>query len=447
MSGADGLTARLVVGLAGPGLHPAERAWLVRHRPAGVILFGRNVTGQPQLADLCAELHAAVPGLEIVADHEGGPVAVLAAAVGRPPAAATLGLLDDPDLTRRVHAATGQRLAACGLDRVLAPVADVLSEPRNPVIGVRAFGAEPLLVARHVTAAVTGLLAGGIACCLKHWPGHGGTAQDSHLGAAVLAGPPSAGPFVAGLAAGADAVMTAHILGPGAVGLPASLDPAQAAAARALAADRNLRLYADDITMGALRAPLAAAGVPGPATAGLIDPADLTAAWCRAVLAGGSDRLLVRGIPWGLYPDEPRGPQPATAAAANPEPAPDPSWQEARARLAKRLEPDFGAGAGVFLVDLTAGDRWGPLAAGEGAAPLPGDPTATAAGARRVLVASHRPLERAQEAAWAAVAAPRGQALGVGHPALAADLRALLPPGWRVTWLPEWPGPGLPQLI
>ncbi|MFN2369607.1 MAG: glycoside hydrolase family 3 N-terminal domain-containing protein, partial [Candidatus Krumholzibacteriia bacterium] len=274
MSDRDDLAARLVVGLAGPGLHPAEVAWLVRHRPAGVILFGRNVTGADQLAALAAALRVAVPGLEIGADHEGGPVAVLAAAVGRPPAAATLGLLDDPDLTRRVHAATGRRLAACGIDRVFAPVADVLTEPRNPVIGVRAFGADCDLVARHVAAAVVGLTDGGVACCLKHWPGHGGTVADSHLEAAVLGAPPPEAPFAAGLAAGAGAAMVAHVLPPGGGGLPASLDPAQAAALRALAPDRTLVLYADDVTMGALRAPLAAAGVAGPAAAGLADPAD-----------------------------------------------------------------------------------------------------------------------------------------------------------------------------
>ncbi len=265
MSGPAGdLARRLVVGLSGPRLHPAERAWLARRQPAGVILFSRNVIDEILLRDLCLELHELVPGLEIVADHEGGPISVLAAAAGRPPAAATLGLLDDPDLTRRVHAETAGRLAECGLDRVLAPVADVLSEPRNPVIGVRAFGREAALVARHVAAAVTGLRDGGLRVCLKHWPGHGGTAADSHLGAAVAAHPGSTLPFLAGVDAGADALMVAHVQRTSAGGLPASLDPAVAAAARALGGGRTLRLYADDITMGALRAPLAARGVGVP---------------------------------------------------------------------------------------------------------------------------------------------------------------------------------------
>ena len=84
------LAARLVVGLAGPRLHDAERAWLVRWRPAGVILFSRNVTGADLLRDLVRDVRAALaPGAEICVDHEGGPVSFLQAAAGRPPAAAT----------------------------------------------------------------------------------------------------------------------------------------------------------------------------------------------------------------------------------------------------------------------------------------------------------------------------------------------------------------------
>lgn len=451
------LARHLVVGLAGPQLHPAERAWLVRRRPAGVILFARNVTDPPQLESLCRELHALVPGLEIVADHEGGPISVLAAAAGRPPAAATLGLLDDPDLTRRVHAATARGLVACGLDRVLAPVADVLTEPRNPVIGVRAFGRDAALVARHVGAAVSGLREGGLAVCLKHWPGHGGTTADSHLGAAVAAGAESAAPFAAGLEAGADAVMVAHVQQTGA-GLPASLDPATAAAARALAGGGTLDLYADDITMGALRIPLAARGVAVPAGEGLIEPAQLTAAWCAALLDGGCDRLLVRGIPWGAFPDdEPGPPLPASVPPAVGAATSQPAWDEAHRLLARRLPDRWLAGPGRLVwLDRTAGDRWGPLAGGEGPVGLPpalaaacAGPGAAgqAAGAGRLLITSHRPLERAQEASWAARTAARGIAVAVGHPALEADLEALLPPGWLVAWLPEFPRLGDAQIV
>ena len=76
------ISRRLVVGLGGTRLTPAERTWLSRYEPGGVILFARNVSGPTQLADLCRELRALLPpGAEIVADHEGGPISVLAAAL------------------------------------------------------------------------------------------------------------------------------------------------------------------------------------------------------------------------------------------------------------------------------------------------------------------------------------------------------------------------------
>jgi len=456
MSGGDTLARRLVVGLAGPRLHAAEAAWIARWQPAGVILFGRNVTDAAQLTALCAELHGLGPDLEIVADHEGGPVSVLAAAVGRPPSAATLGLLDDPGLTRRVHAETAARLAACGIDRALAPVADVLTCRRNPVVGVRAFAAAADRAAAHVAAAVEGLLAGGVRTCLKHWPGHGGTSADSHLGAAPLHAAEPDLPFRAGLQAGADAVMVAHVLVPGS-DRPASLDAAVAAAARALAPARTLRLYADDITMGALRGPLGAAAAGVPAGSGLVDPAALTAAWCGAVAAGGCDRLLVRGIPWGAWPGEP-GLAPPTldaAVAAAPGGGAGPAAGEALERLGSLLPADFADPARrLAWLDRTQGDRWGPLAAGEGAAGLPpalarafGAVDDRVSGAERLLVTSHRPLDLGREAAWSGGLAASGVVLAVGHPALAGDLQALVPAGWRVSWLPEWPAFGRLQKI
>ena len=103
------LARRLVVGLAGSWPTARERNWLQRWRPAGVILFSRNVTSSAQLTALCRLLHDDLPGLEIVSDHEGGAVSQLAAAAGRPPAAWSLGVLDDLSLTRRVHRETGER--------------------------------------------------------------------------------------------------------------------------------------------------------------------------------------------------------------------------------------------------------------------------------------------------------------------------------------------------
>ena len=111
---------------------------------------------------------------------------------------------------------TGERLRALGVDWVFAPVADVHSEPRNPVIGPRAFGADPAEVAACVAEALRGYRASGVASCLKHFPGHGDTVVDSHHDLPVNPADPEVlerrelVPFRANL--DADAVMSAHVV-------------------------------------------------------------------------------------------------------------------------------------------------------------------------------------------------------------------------------------------
>src|SRR5436190_1128710 len=106
------------------------------------------------------------PDVRDATDEEGGDVTRLYTAVGSPvPGNAALGAVDDPALTRRVAASIGAALAAAGIDLDLAPVVDVNSDPRNPVIGVRSFGADPALVARHTTAYVEGLQSAGVGAC------------------------------------------------------------------------------------------------------------------------------------------------------------------------------------------------------------------------------------------------------------------------------------------
>ena len=104
----------------------------------------------------------------------------------RIPGANALGAIDDVELTRAVGRALGADLARVGLDLELAPVADVNSDPLNPVIGIRSFGDDPDLVARHVAAFTQGLQEVGVAGCAKHFPGHGATRVDSHVGLPVV---------------------------------------------------------------------------------------------------------------------------------------------------------------------------------------------------------------------------------------------------------------------
>ncbi|MFF7014630.1 MULTISPECIES: glycoside hydrolase family 3 protein [Streptomyces] len=202
--------------------------WLLRRVGEGLTsvgLFGRNIESPGQLAALTARLRSERDDVLVAIDEEGGDVTRLEVNEGSSfPGNFALGSVDDVDLTRAVAHELGRRLAACGVNLNWAPSADVNSNPGNPVIGVRSFGADTALVARHTAAYVEGLQAAGVAACTKHFPGHGDTAVDSHLAmpridvdldtlhARELL------PFRAAIAAGSKSVMSAHIL------LPA-LDP------------------------------------------------------------------------------------------------------------------------------------------------------------------------------------------------------------------------------
>ena len=191
----------------------------------GITLFAYNVRDPDQLASLTARLREAGDSL-LAIDEEGGDVTRLEASTGSSfPGNLALGVVDDTSLTSEVAAAIAGRLARCGVNLNLAPVADVNTNPDNPVIGVRSFGADPELVSRHVAAFVEGTQRQGVAACAKHFPGHGDTAVDSHVGLPVVAGELEAAllPFRAAIAAGVQAVMTAHLVVPALDEGPATL--------------------------------------------------------------------------------------------------------------------------------------------------------------------------------------------------------------------------------
>ncbi|HWU59877.1 MAG TPA: glycoside hydrolase family 3 N-terminal domain-containing protein [Microbacteriaceae bacterium] len=234
---------RLVNGVLWPGFegHTAPD-WLNRaleHGLAGVVYFGHNVAEHPsgtavpaQVSALSAELRGIRPNVLIGADEEGGNVTRLEAEHGSSlPSAAQLGRVDDVALTHRVWVELGRRLTAAGINLGIAPVADVNTDKRNPVIGVRSFGADAGLVSRHVVAAVSGMQSTGIAACVKHFPGHGDTHTDSHhdlprldLSWAQIERD-HLPPFFAAVEAGVRVVMTAHIVVPELGNAPATLNP------------------------------------------------------------------------------------------------------------------------------------------------------------------------------------------------------------------------------
>jgi beta-N-acetylhexosaminidase len=187
----------------------------------GVCLFAQNISSPGQLQDLTNAILAANPDAIIAIDEEGGDVTRLFGATGAPfPGNAVLGRLDDLDTTCDTAAAIGWSLRRAGCTVNLAPCVDVNSRSDNPVIGVRSFSSDAELVARHGRVWVTGLQSTGVAASAKHFPGHGDTAQDSHVSLPVVNRSlddlrrRELMPFAAVIEAGCRVVMTSHVMLP-----------------------------------------------------------------------------------------------------------------------------------------------------------------------------------------------------------------------------------------
>lgn len=215
-----------MVGFPGTQPSPEIIELIQQQHIGGIILFSRNIESAPQLLALTQNLQAAARTakhpypLLIATDQENGLVRRLGSDSTTFPGNMALGAIGSEQITYDVAHATGHELKALGVNMNLAPVVDVNNNPANPVIGIRSFGEDPQLVARLGAAAVRGYRSAGIIATLKHFPGHGDTAVDSHkalptipatleqLEAVELV------PFRQGIEAGADCVMIAHIFLP-----------------------------------------------------------------------------------------------------------------------------------------------------------------------------------------------------------------------------------------
>lgn len=170
----------IMVRLFGTELDADTAVFLRENRVRGACLFRQNMVDAEQLKRFTLELRDAMGAEALLAlDQEGGAV-VRATWVPAPPSAMALGASGDPKLAREVGAAVARAVRALGFNWNFAPVLDLNNNPRNPVIAERSFGADPLKASELALAWMAGSESEGVACCVKHFPGHGDTHVDSH---------------------------------------------------------------------------------------------------------------------------------------------------------------------------------------------------------------------------------------------------------------------------
>jgi len=226
---------RLVLGLPGPSVDPVTRRLARELRPAGFILFARNVEEPAQVRELNRELASLLPPELppwLTVDQEGGRVQRIRDGATLWPPMRHVGNCDDLELTGRLAAALADEVAALGFNVDWAPVADVDSNPANPVIGDRSFGRDPNRVAEQVVTFVRAFQGRGVMACVKHFPGHGDTRTDSHETLPVVekerpdVEAVELPPFAAAVHAGVGAVMSSHVVFPDYGEAPATMNPA-----------------------------------------------------------------------------------------------------------------------------------------------------------------------------------------------------------------------------
>ncbi|BCT91187.1 beta-hexosaminidase [Lysobacter helvus] len=226
----------LVIGVAGTELNAQERDWLQHDACAGVILFARNFASRQQVAELSQAIREAAPRPQLVCvDQEGGRVQRFRDGYSALPALEGFGKLYGSNPDRAIELAKehawlmASEVRASGVDLSFAPVVDL--GRGNRAIGDRAFSHDPQIVAEFTRAYVAGMHAADMAATLKHFPGHGSVLEDTHFDDAVDPRPfgeielLDLVPFVAGIDAGADAVMMAHVVYPQVAPEPAGYSP------------------------------------------------------------------------------------------------------------------------------------------------------------------------------------------------------------------------------
>ena len=280
----------LIVGFDGYAVNDYVRALIRNYHVGGMILYGYNIESSSQLVALNNTLKSVnsvnkIP-LFLSVDEEGGRVSRMPADIRKLPSNEVIGRLNNAELSYRIGSVIAGEVKAFGFNMDFAPVLDINSNPANPVIGDRSFGSNAQIVSKLGVQTMKGIQAGGVIPVVKHFPGHGDTSVDSHVGLPAVNHDLNRLksfeliPFADAVRNGADAVMVAHIL-------LNRVDPANPSSlSRIIITDilRNLLgfngvVITDDMTMGAI-----------------VRNYDLGNAAVRAVNAGSDIVLVARGF-------------------------------------------------------------------------------------------------------------------------------------------------------
>jgi beta-N-acetylhexosaminidase len=279
----------IIAGVQGTELTEETKSFLSKYKVGGLILYKNNIVSQAQAVQFLNQLKEAnregkVP-LFLSVDQEGGKVTRFPAEVIPTPSARDTAKSGSSDRAQQIAAATGKALRAFGFNLNYAPVLDIDSNPKNPVIADRSFGSTASVASEYGIKVMKGLQSAQAIPVIKHFPGHGDTSTDSHLELPVVdktleqLRSLELKPFAEAIRSGADAVMTAHILLP-------KLDPDHPATMSPVIINELLRkelgfngvVITDDMTMGAI-----------------VKHFDIKKAAVQSVLAGADIVLVAHG--------------------------------------------------------------------------------------------------------------------------------------------------------
>ncbi len=212
----------IITGFSGLELSENSANWISKYSIGGTILFAHNYENPAQVAELTNQIQECRQDLPIwvSVDHEGGKVQRFKKGFTRIPDAASIGAMGSPKLAFEVSEMMAKELRSVGINLNYFPIADILTNPKNPVIGNRSFGSSEDLVTKMCTAMLRGHLLNGVQACIKHFPGHGDTSTDSHFALPRIDTPLEIlqdrefKPFIKAFKSKCSMVMTAHILNP-----------------------------------------------------------------------------------------------------------------------------------------------------------------------------------------------------------------------------------------